>query len=60
MTGQNNLLIEAVAAEEEEISPIATELDYQNLEINDENLSRTRHTQPLDYLEVTLEDQAND
>ena len=52
MTGQENLHIKAVGAEDEDITAIAERLDDLDLEINDENLIRAEHTTPLDYVEV--------
>lgn len=52
MTGQENLHIKAVGAEDEDITHVAEQLDELNLEINDENLIRTEHTSPLDYVTV--------
>lgn len=52
MTGQENLHIKAVGAEDENITHVAEQLDELPLEINDENLIRCEHTKPLDYVEV--------
>ena len=52
MTGHENLHLKAVGAEDEDITAIAEQLDNLPLEINDENLIRAEHTQPLDYVEV--------
>jgi len=52
ITGQENLHIKAVGAEDRDITHLAEQLDQLNLEINDENLVRTEHTTPLDYVEV--------
>lgn len=52
MTGQENIHIKAVGAEDRDITHLAEQLDNLNLEINDENLIRTEHTTPLDYVEI--------
>ncbi|WP_207586735.1 Lrp/AsnC family transcriptional regulator [Halomontanus rarus] len=52
MTGHENLHLKAVGAEDEDITAIAERLDELSLEINDENLIRSEHTKPLDYVEV--------
>lgn len=52
MTGQENLHIRAVGAENEDITHVAERLDELDLEINDENLVRTEHANPLDYVAV--------
>ena len=52
MTGHENLHLKAVGAEDEDITAIAEQLDNLSLEINDENLIRTEHTKPLDYVTV--------
>lgn len=52
MTGQENLHIKMVGAEYEDITRLAEQLDELALEITDENLIRTEHTKPLDYVEV--------
>lgn len=52
MTGQENLHIKAVGAEDEDITHVAEQLDELRLEINDENLIRSDQTKPLDYVEV--------
>ena len=52
MTGHENLHLKAVGAEDEDITAIAEQLDNLSLEINDENLIRAEHTDPLDYVEV--------
>lgn len=54
MTGQRNLLIKVLGAEDQDISAVATRLDQLDLEINDESLVRAEHTSPLDY--VTIRD----
>lgn len=53
MTGQRNLHIKAVGAEDDDITRIAQQLDNLDLEINDEFLIRDEHIKPLDY--TTLE-----
>lgn len=53
MTGHENLLIKAVAAEDEDITSLAERLDQLDLEINDENLIRAEHTKPLDFVAVS-------
>lgn len=52
MTGQENLHIKAVGAEDEDITHVAEQLDDLELEINDENLVRTEHSRSLDYVTV--------
>lgn len=52
MTGQTNLHIKMVGAEDNDITRLAEQLDELALEINDENLIRAEHTKSLDYLEV--------
>jgi DNA-binding Lrp family transcriptional regulator len=52
MTGQENIHIKAVGAEDRDITHLAEQLDNLTLEINDENLIRTEHTTPLDYVEI--------
>lgn len=54
MTGQENLHIKMVGAEDKDITRLAEQLDELELEINDENLIRAEHTTPLDYIEVSL------
>lgn len=54
MTGQENLDIRCVATDDESITEIAQRLDKLSLEINDENLVRAEHTQPLDFVQVDL------
>ena len=52
MTGHENLHLKAVGAKDEDITAVAEQLDELPLEINDENLIRTEHAQPLEYVEV--------
>lgn len=52
MSGEHNLLIKVYGAEDEDITRVAEQLDDLALEINDEKLIKTEHTQPLDYVEV--------
>lgn len=52
MTGQQNILVKAIGAEDDDISRIATAVDEMDVEINDENLIRSDRTKPLDYVEV--------
>lgn len=52
MTGQENLHVKAVGAEDEDITRIAETVDELDVEINDENLIREEHKRPLDYLEI--------
>lgn len=52
MTGQENLHIKAVGAVDEDITHVAERLDELALEINDENLIRTEHVTPLEFVEV--------
>lgn len=52
MTGHENLLVKAVGAEDEDITHVAEQIDKLDLEINDENLIRTEHATPLDYVAV--------
>lgn len=49
MTGQRNLLVTAVAREDDEITRVAERVDELDVEINDENLIRAEHTSPLNY-----------
>ena len=62
MTGQENLQIKAVGAEDEDITHVAEQLDELALEINDENLIRAEHTALLDYVEVSelLDDETDE
>ena len=53
MTGRENLHIKMVGAKDEDITRLAEELDDLDLEIDDENLIRTEHNKPLDFVEVT-------
>lgn len=53
MTGQKNLHIKAVGAEDEDITHVAEQLDGLALEINDENLIRTEHAKPLNHIEIS-------
>ena len=52
MTGQENLHVKAVGAEDEHITRIAEAIDQLDVEINDENLIREEHTNPLDYVKI--------
>ncbi|MEM4781209.1 MAG: winged helix-turn-helix transcriptional regulator, partial [Halalkalicoccus sp.] len=52
MTGERNLLIKVVGAEDEDITRIAERLDDLDLEINDESLIRTERTDALDYVRI--------
>lgn len=52
MTGQKNLQLKAVGAEDEDITRIAEQLDDLRLEINNENLIRVERRLPLDFLEA--------
>ncbi|WP_459191594.1 Lrp/AsnC family transcriptional regulator [Halosimplex sp. J119] len=52
MTGHENLHIKAVGAVDEDITEIAEQLDDLSLEIDDENLIRAEHEQPLDYIAI--------
>lgn len=52
MTGRENLQIKAVGQTDEKITHIAEQLDELKLEIDDENLIRTEHSKPLDYVAV--------
>jgi len=54
MTGQRNLHLKVVAAQDEDITRIAEQVDQLALEINDENLIRAEHTKPLDFSEIEL------
>jgi len=53
MTGRENLLIKAVGAQDEDITRVAEQVDELSLEIDDENLIREEHRQPLDYVTVS-------
>lgn len=48
MTGQENLHIKLVGKTDKDITRMAEQLDELNLEINDENLIRAEHTNPID------------
>ncbi|UTF54209.1 Lrp/AsnC family transcriptional regulator [Natronosalvus rutilus] len=50
MTGQENLHIKAVGAEDADITHVAEQLDDLDLEINDENLIRAEYTRPFEYV----------
>lgn len=52
MTGEQNLLIKVIGAEDKDITRIAERLDDLDLEINDESLIRTERTDALDYVRV--------
>ncbi len=52
MTGQDNLHVRMVAADDEDITRLARRLDELALEINDENLIREEHRKPLKFVEV--------
>lgn len=49
MTGQQNLHIRMVAADDEDITRLARQLDELALEINDENLVRDERREPVDF-----------
>lgn len=53
MTGMENLHIKVVGTEDEDITRIAERLDDYPLEINDENLIRAEHTEPLNFVDVS-------
>ncbi|WP_312910643.1 Lrp/AsnC family transcriptional regulator [Natronosalvus caseinilyticus] len=50
MTGQENLHIKAVGAEDADITHVAEQLDDLALEIDDENLIRAEYTRPFEYV----------
>ncbi|WP_225335454.1 Lrp/AsnC family transcriptional regulator [Halomicrobium urmianum] len=52
MTGQRNLHVRMVAADDEDITRLAQRLDDLALEINDENLIREERRDPLAFVEV--------
>jgi DNA-binding Lrp family transcriptional regulator len=52
MTGQENVQIKACGRVDEDITRVAEELDGLDLEINDENLVREEHVDPLDFVAV--------
>lgn len=52
MSGERNLLIKMLGAEDEDITRVAEKIDDLDIEINDEKLIRTEHIQPLDYVEI--------
>ena len=52
MTGEHNLLIKVIGAEDQDITRIAEQIDELNLEINDESLIRIEHTDVLDYTQI--------
>ena len=52
MTGEHNLLIKVIGAEDRDITRIAEQIDELDLEINDESLIRAEHTDALDYTQV--------
>ncbi len=52
MSGEQNLLVKVYGAGDEDITHVAEQLDDLALEINDEKLIKTAHTEPLDYLEI--------
>lgn len=60
MTGQRNLHIKMVGATDKDITRLATRLDELPLEINDENMVRLEHTQPLDFVSVRRLDESTD
>lgn len=53
MTGQENLHVRMVAADDEDITRLAQRLDELALEINDENLIREERREPLAFVEVS-------
>lgn len=55
MTGQQNLLIKMVGADDHDITKLAEQIDQLDLEINDENLIRAEHTKPLDFVSVVAQ-----
>ncbi|QLD89458.1 Lrp/AsnC family transcriptional regulator [Natronomonas salina] len=52
MTGQENLQIKAVGVQDDDITHVAEQLDDLDLTINDENLIREEHVQPIDLVEL--------
>lgn len=52
MTGQENLQIKAVGVQDDDITHVAERLDQLSLTINDENLIREEHVQPIDLVEL--------
>ncbi|WP_254544428.1 Lrp/AsnC family transcriptional regulator [Halomarina pelagica] len=52
MTGQRNLLVKVVGAEDEDITHLATRLDELDLEIDDENMIRAEYSRPLEVVEL--------
>lgn len=52
MTGQENLHIKLVGRTDKDITRMAERLDELNLEITDENLIRTEHTDPIDFVDL--------
>lgn len=54
MTGQQNLHIKLLGAEDEDITRLAEQIDQLDLEINDENLLRGEHKKPMDYTKVEI------
>jgi DNA-binding Lrp family transcriptional regulator len=55
MTGQQNLLVKAVAVDDEDITHVAEQIDALNLEIDDENLIRAEHANPVDLAAIEAE-----
>lgn len=49
MTGERNLHVKAVGAEDEDITHVAEQINELDLEINDENLIRSEHRSGLDF-----------
>lgn len=52
MTGQENIVIKALGARDEDITRVAERVDELDVEINDENLVREEHVRPLDFVRV--------
>lgn len=55
MTGRQNLLVKAVAIDDQGITQVAEQIDDLDLEIDDENLIRAEHTNPVDYDAIEAE-----
>jgi len=49
MTGRQNLIVKALASDDERITEIAQQLDALDLEIDDENMIRAERSAPFEY-----------
>ena len=52
LSGEENMLIQALCAVDEDIVEVAKELNSIGLQIHDQSLVRSNHTQPVDIFDV--------